>query len=54
MAKFRVNLAEKNLGYITVEADSPEEAQEIAEEAYVNGDVDWGKTDFQVGDIEEV
>lgn len=54
MAKWRVDVTEKNFGSVTVEADSAETAQEIAEEAYANGDVDWGKTDFQVGGMEEV
>ena len=55
MAKYRVNVAEKNFGAVTVEADSEEEARELAEEAYSEGNVDWGgKTDFQTGDIEEV
>lgn len=55
MAKYRVNVAEKNFGSVTVEADSEEEARELAKEAYSEGNVDWGgKTDFQTGDIEEV
>ena len=55
MAKYRVNVTEKNFGSVTVEADSEEEARELAEEAYSEGNVDWGgKTDFQTGDVEEV
>lgn len=55
MAKYRVNVTEKNFGSVTVEADSREEARELAEEAYSEGNVDWGgKTDFQTGDMEEV
>ena len=55
MAKYRVNVPEKTFGSVTVEADSEEEARELAEEAYSEGNVDWGgKTDFQTGDIEEV
>lgn len=54
MAKYRVNVTEKNFGSVTVEADSEEEARELAEEAYSEGNVDWGgKTDFQIGDIKE-
>ena len=55
MAKYRVNFTDKNFGSVTVEADSEEEARELAEEAYSEGNVDWGgKTDFQTGDMEEV
>ena len=55
MAKWKVNVTEKNFGSVTVEADSGEEARELAEEAYSEGNVDWGgKTDFQTGDMEEV
>ena len=59
MAKYRVNVTEKkkNFGSVTVEAGSEEEeeARELAEEAYSEGNVDWGgKTDFQTGDMEEV
>lgn len=54
MGRFRVFITEKNYGTVTVEAESPEAAREAAEEAYANGDVDWGKTDFQVGNAEEV
>lgn len=53
MTKWKVNVTEKNYGSVTVEADSAEAAQEMAEETYANGDVKWEKTDFQVGEIEE-
>ena len=56
MAKYRVNVTEKNYSSVTVEADSEEEeARELAEEAYSEGNVDWGgKTGFQTGNMEEV
>ena len=53
MAKYSVNVTEKNFGIVTVEADSPGEAIDLAENAYVDGDVEWNKTDFQVQGIEE-
>lgn len=53
MAKWKVNVTEKNYGSVTVEADSPGEATDLAENAYADGDVEWGKTDFQVQDVEE-
>lgn len=45
-------MTEKNYGSVTVEADDPEEAYDLAAEACANGDVDWGKTDFQIGNME--
>ena len=54
MARYRINVTEKNYGSVTVEADSPDKAFELAEKAYVNGDVSWCKTDFQTGGYEEV
>lgn len=53
MDKYKVNVAEKNYGIVTVEADSPGEAIDLAENAYADGNVEWGKTDFQVQGIEE-
>lgn len=54
MDKYKVNVTEKNFGIVTVEADSPGEAIDLAESAYADGNVGWGKTDFQVGNAEEV
>lgn len=47
-------MTEKNYGSVTIEADTPDEAYELVEEEYANGDVYWGKTDFQIGNMEEV
>ena len=52
--RYRVSVTEKNYGSVTVEADTLEEAYELVEEEYANGDVYWGKTDFQIGNMEEV
>lgn len=51
--KYRVVLTEKNYGVVTIEADTPHEAYGLVDEAYADGDVEWGKTDFQVQGIEE-
>lgn len=51
--KYRVVVTEKNYGVVTIEADSPGEATDLAENAYADGDVEWGKTDFQVQGLEE-
>lgn len=53
MDKYKVNVTEKNYGIVTVEANSPGEAIDLAENAYADGNVEWGKTDFQVQGIEE-
>ena len=54
MAKYKVNVTEKNFGIVTVEANSPGEATDLTENMYADGNVEWGKTDFQVGNAEEV
>lgn len=53
MAQWLVNVTEKNFGHVIVSADSAEEAQELAEQVYEDGEIVWGKTDFQVGEVEE-
>lgn len=53
--KYKVIVTEKIYGSVTVDADSPSAAYELAEMAYANGDVtSWGKTDFQIVDVKEV
>lgn len=54
MAKYKVNVIEKNYGIVTVEADSPGEAIDLARNVYDDGNVEWDKMDFQVGNVEEV
>ena len=54
MAKYKVNVTEKNFGIVTVEADSPDEAIDLAENSYAAGNVEWDNTDLQVGNAEEV
>ena len=54
MAKYKVNVIEKNYGIVTVEADSPGEAIDLARSVYDDGNVEWDKMDFQVGNVEEV
>ena len=53
MAKYRVSVVERKHGSVTVEASSFKEAYNLAENAYADGDVKWGKTDFQVQGVEE-
>ena len=52
--KYKVIVTEKIYGSVTVEADSPSAAYELAEMAYANGGItSWSKTDFQIVDVKE-
>ena len=48
-----VYIKETSYGYVEVEAESPEEAEKLAEEQYMNGDIYWGDCDFEMTDPEE-
>ena len=39
--KYRVSLKETRYGSVTVEADSPQEAKVMADEAYKDGKLSW-------------
>lgn len=39
--KYRVSFKETRYGSVTVEADSPQEAKVMADEAYKDGKVNW-------------
>lgn len=43
--KYGVSVCETSFGYITVEADSVEDAKEKAEAEYENGNVYWKNSD---------
>lgn len=51
--KYVVSVKEINYGGITVEATSPEQAREIAEQEYFNGNVYWKNTDVDYPDIQK-
>ena len=42
--KYRMYIRETNFGIAEVEADSPEEAEKLAEHYYFNGKVQWEST----------
>ena len=46
MAKFEVSVEEISYGFVTVEAETEEEAYEKAEEMYFEGMVNWTSGDF--------
>lgn len=45
LKKYIINVTETSYGYIEVEASSPEEAEELAQEVYNEGNTNWGKMD---------
>ena len=45
--KFIVSVKEVNYGGVSVEANSVEEARELAEQEYFNGNVFWKDTDLE-------
>ena len=47
------SVKEINYGGITVEATSPEQAREIAEQEHFNGNVYWKNTDVDYPDIQK-
>ena len=52
--KYKVIVTEKIYGSVTVEADSPSAAYELAKMTYANGGVtSWGMTGFQIVDVKE-
>lgn len=52
--KYTVFVAAHEWGHVEVEADSEEEAIEIAYAAENNGDIYWGDRDVEIIEIEEV
>ena len=51
--KYLVAFKEVNYGSIMVNANSVEEAQELAEEQYYNGNVFWQDTDLEMTRIKQ-
>ena len=48
-----VYIEETSYGYVEVEAESPQEAEELAEKQYMNGDIYWGDCDYDITNVEE-
>ena len=51
--KYRVNVKEISYGSVVVEADNEDEAYDKAYDAYGEGRVWWGDSDFQIMDVEK-
>lgn len=48
MEKYTVNITETSRGFVEVEANSKEEALELAETEYWNGRVCWNDTEYEI------
>ena len=48
--KYKVYVEEISYGFVSVEAENPEEASEKAEEKYFEGLVDWNGGDWRIRD----
>ena len=46
--KYRITLRETRYGSVTVDADSPQEAKIMADEAYKDGKVSWIDANLQL------
>jgi hypothetical protein len=47
--RLELNVNSADLGWVTVEADSPEQAKQVAVDAYTNGttgDINWWASDY--------
>lgn len=51
--KYTVFIKEINWGFVSVEADSEDEAKCRAIEEYQNGYANWGDADMEIADVEE-
>jgi hypothetical protein len=47
MPKYLYRFTEKTVLYITIEADNPNDAEEIAENLLCNSDIDWGMGEME-------
>lgn len=52
--KYEANVKEISYGYITVEANSKEEADRLAEKAYFNGNTYWTSGEYEIAEVKEV
>ena len=52
--KYGVNIQEVSYGSVEVEADSEDEARDIAHDKYSEGFVNWGKTDVTTHEVTKI
>lgn len=51
--KYVVSVKEVNYGAVTVEANSPEQAKELAEQEYYGGNVYWDNSDIDYLNVQK-
>lgn len=50
---FTVNILERNYGFVVVDADNKDEALDLAQERYQDGDTNWVHTDMDMDSVQE-
>jgi hypothetical protein len=48
MKKYEVYVNERNYGTVNVDAESPEEALQLAEDGFIDGDTIWNKCNYRL------
>lgn len=46
--KYTIQIKETSYGTVTVEASSPQEAEELAEQAYYDGNAYWKNSELEI------
>jgi len=54
MAKFEVTVEEISYGFVTIEAETEEQAYEMAEDMYFEGMVNWTGGDFSIKNCNKI
>ena len=54
IAEYEVSITETSYGLARVKADSEDEAREKACEVYSNGNVNWGKLDYETCGVKKI
>ena len=50
MARYTIKITETNYGSVEIEAPDENTAFEMAEEAFHNGEANWGNADLSIGE----
>ena len=48
---YHISIKEVSRGSISIEADSQEEAEQLAEQAYFAGEIEWKDSDMEITQI---
>lgn len=52
--KYQVNITETHYGFVEVEAESEEQARELAYDMVCEGQAHWGKMEIEAGKVTEI